>query len=126
MALVEGQSNVNLYAQSLKIQGVQMDEAPLAWGVSEPSLNPIPEAWKKDKVNRVRPELGKLSFLQYKHLRECSQHPNLCIKLPMVVTADSAKECSLKVRDERESLACRLRKCDVDSVQRRESDWVSI
>lgn len=99
VGVVEGQSNINLHAQGLKIESVQLGETSLAWGFNWPSLNPLPENWKQSKVKDASADLAKLAFLQYKHIRECAVHPNLCIKLPAVGGGESpSKEVTLRIR----------------------------
>lgn len=97
MIVQEGQSNVNIHAMNLKIRSIQLEGQSLAWGYNEPSFNPLPQTWKINKVKDTSADLAKLAFLQYKHLRECSTRPNLCIKLPMVVESVPSKEVTLIV-----------------------------
>eukprot|EP00210_Caulerpa_lentillifera_P009509 g9068.t1 len=98
VAVAEGQSNVNLHAQGLNIESVQLGELSLAWGYKSPTVNPLPEDWKKHKVKDTAADLAKLAFLQYKHIRECAVHPNLCIKVPVIGGEDRSKEITLTIK----------------------------
>ena len=111
VTVTEGQSNVNLHAQNLRITSVTLNETALAWGYREPSLLSLPEEWKTHKVKDVSADLAKRAFLQYKHIRGCTINTNLCIKLPMVIGATSPKELTIKVRLQR---------------RRRVSSWASV
>jgi len=94
----EGQSNVNLHARGQKIESIYMNDLSLDWGNNEPRLNTLSEGWKQNKVKDFAVDLAWLSFLQYKCFRKCHKNPKLCIKLPIVVSALSSKEITLKVR----------------------------
>ncbi|GMH43148.1 hypothetical protein BSKO_11070 [Bryopsis sp. KO-2023] len=81
-SIAKGTATIGLHSHGLDIAGIVINGISADYVGRRPSLNSIPDAWKKNDLKEEIHKTARLAYLQHRHLLEFESQPNLLMEIP--------------------------------------------